>query len=602
MNNSSPRDLQVWHVPKRSSSHQMVGSINILIAEDMDGAPWNLQRKETFNTRLGQWGFTESGGPLAQSARRTLEAMLKYVGLIFIVEKGNRPILLISEAGKELQRGNSYPRPHQRKRLSDTIKQNPAWNSLEVIRDQLKKLIITNPVIRADCINVLVFPLRAVLRLLMDDEIGILSHEELAYIVFSMRSCNEHELVKQRILNFRSLSPGDRDKELTAFKKTPVGNKTLVQAPTALYFIKYCLITGFCFSKRLGGKTCLVINENKRNEVEAYLKEYATVDAFDFGSDIDLWIEYFGEPTRHLPPISVDFIFENPDAVGVVITYSSSNKRSKPRHILLDKDHASQSVALFPQEEYQIEIMDVDSGAVIEKRKMIISDRVKNISCAKDKTSVQNWDLSKIKKSIEELIVSKSGLDSEYEKRVELYSTLTSQPTYIKDCRGSLRGGRLEYLFYQFFLILESTKIIDSVIWNGSTAEFGLHRPAPGGRAGNPDIVVSIKHVKCPIELTTIKNARAQWSAEGVSVHDHVKNFQSEFHVQDQQIIGIFSAPEIHAPIRPSLESESRRLKRPILCLTIDELISIFAEKKRDQIVEYLETEGARLISGKHVS
>lgn len=94
--------------------------------------------KETFNTRLGQWGFTESGGPLAQSARRTLEAMLKYVGLIFVVEKGNRPILLVSEVGKELQSKNSYSRPRSRKRLSDTIKQNFGWNTLEVIRDQFK--------------------------------------------------------------------------------------------------------------------------------------------------------------------------------------------------------------------------------------------------------------------------------------------------------------------------------------------------------------------------------------------------------------------------------------------------------------------------------
>lgn len=597
MANSSSRDLQVWHVPKRSSSHQMVGSINILLAEDMDGNPWNLQRKETFNTRLGQWGFTESGGPLAQSARRTLEAMLKYVGLIFVVEKGNRPILLVSEAGKELQSKNTYTRPHQRKRLSDTIKQNPAWNTLEVIRDQLKKLIITNPVIRADCINILVFPFRAVLRLLLYSEIVSLSHEELAYIVFSMRSCNEHQLVKQRILNFRSLNTVDRNKELDAFKKTSVGNKTLVQAPTSLYFIKYCVITGFCSTKRMAGKTCLVINEGKRKEIEAYLKEYTAINAFDFGFDVDLWIDYFGEPSRRYPPILVDFIFENPDAVGIAITYSSVNKSSKPRYLLLDRDHARQTVALFPDEEYQIEPMDVDSGLTIEKRKILITNQIKNVSFSKNRTSSQEWILSKVRKSIEELIGSKSGIDSDYEKRVELYATLTSQSTYMKDCRGSLRGGRLEYLFYQFFLILENTKVIDSVIWNGSTAEFGLHRPAPGGKAGNPDLILSIKHIKCPVELTTISNARAQWSAEGVSVHDHVKNFQTEFHIKEQKIIGIFSAPEIHAPIRPSLESESKRLKRPILCLTINELISIFAEKKRDEIVEFLETEGAKLLS-----
>lgn len=598
MSDFSPRDLQVWHVPKRSSSHQMVGSINIFLTEDMDGNPWNSQKKETFNTRLGQWGFTESGGPLAQSARRTLEAMLKYVGLIFIIEKGNRPILLVSEVGKELQSKNSYPRPHQKKRLKDTIKQNPGWNTLEVIRDQLKKLIITNPVIKADCINILVFPFRAVLRLLIDPEIVSLSHEELAYIVFSMRSCNEHKLVKQRILNFRSLSSDKRNNELNAFKKTPVGNKTLVQAPTSLYFIKFCVITGFCISKRIADKSCLVIREEKRKEIEAYLKEYAVINAFDFGSDVDLWIDYFGEPSRHYPPVPVDFIFENPDAVGIGITYSSISNPNKLRYLLLDRDCARQTVALFPDEEYQIELMDVDSGSTIEKRKIRVTNQTKNMSFSKKGTSAQEWTLGKVKKAIEELIVSRSGIDSDYEKRLKLYSTLTSQPNYIQDSKAILRGGRLEYLFYQFFLILENEKVIDSVIWNGTTAEFGRYRPTPGGKAGNPDIVLSIKHIKCPIELTTIGNARAQWSAEGVSVHDHVKNFQAEFHVKEQKIIGIFSAPIIHDPMRPSLASESKCQKRPILCLSIDELISIFSEKKRDEIVIFLETEGAKLLAG----
>lgn len=31
------RNLEYWHIPKRSSSHQMVGAINVLIKEGMDG-------------------------------------------------------------------------------------------------------------------------------------------------------------------------------------------------------------------------------------------------------------------------------------------------------------------------------------------------------------------------------------------------------------------------------------------------------------------------------------------------------------------------------------------------------------------------------------
>lgn len=588
------RALNYWHVPKRSSSHQMVGAVNILMAENMDGMAWTNQRKETFNMRLGQWGFTESGHRLAPPARRTLEAMLKYVGLIFVIQKNERPMLLVSEAGKKLQDELFISRPSKRSRLRSTIKQHPEWNILPVLRDQLKKLIITNPVIKEDCSEISVFPFRAVLRLLVDKDIERLSEEELGYIVFSMRSCKEHELIKRRIQNFRSLRPSERNKELNAFKATAIGNKALVQAPTSRYFMNYCLITGLCLIKKIRGQNHLELNQSKKMEVAQYLDQYKTIDPFDFGAELDLWIEYYGDPEKLYPPVPVDFFFENADPTGLAVVYFPQGERDRMRYKFLDCDDPKQTVALFPGQTYDVECVDIQTGITMEKRTIRV-DKQETVVFKRTKSMPQEWTMKKVIASIDELIKTKH-LDQAYRRRVELYSEYSKQPDYERDARATLRGGRLEYLVYQFFLLLEKNQKIDSVIWNGRVGEFGLYRPALPGRTGQPDLIIGIKHIKCPIEITTIGDRRKQWAAEGASVHDHIKNFETEVKIRDQRIIGLFSAPEIHKPLKPSLENESRRIKKPIICLEIDRLIEIFQSHSRDQIVDFLEAEAQRLL------
>lgn len=78
------RSLEVWHIPKRQNMHQIIGAVEILASDKFNGKTWTDMRKETFNTQLGRQGLTNNGKPLSPSARRTLEALLKYLGFVYV--------------------------------------------------------------------------------------------------------------------------------------------------------------------------------------------------------------------------------------------------------------------------------------------------------------------------------------------------------------------------------------------------------------------------------------------------------------------------------------------------------------------------------------
>lgn len=558
---------------------------------------WTLQRKETFNTRLSQWGFTRDGRPLAQSARRTLEAMLKYVGLIFILNRGERSVIIVSKAGRKLLEECPTSRSIKKSRviLGEIIKNNVKWNVLETIKEQMKKLIITNPVILEDCVNILVFPFCETLRLLLDPEIEYLTKDEIGYILFSMKSPSEYELIKRRIINFRSLLPNDRKKELNAFRQTPVGNKILVQAPTAGYYINYCLITGLCEYKAKEQK--LRLNNSKIDEIKIYVEEYSKIEPFDFESNIDLWIKYFGDPRRRYPPIKGSLKFENPDEEGMVISYFPKNDDSEINHIVLDVNTPVFNVPLFPLEKYIFEVRDIGTGGLIEKKEIGLPSKNIALSFRRKTSKEQKLSLKSLSNAISELLESSSGLDKTYEKRIKIYSQITKQNDYLKNARATLRGGRFEYLFYRMFRLLESNGIIDNVIWNGSIGDFGIMRPASPGKGGLSDIQLRIDDIDYFIELTTIGNSRAQWTAEGVSVHDHIGNCRKFLSADSsRKVIGIFSAPTIHVPLKPSLENESKRLKTAIVCIEISKLIELFTSGSKKVIKDYFLREEKRLL------
>ena len=73
----------------------------------------------------------------------------------------------------------------------------------------MSKLIITNPSIRKDCENILVFPFRMTLKVLL--EIEYLDIEEIGYILFHAKAEDQLDMIMQRISNFRNLTYGPEE-------------------------------------------------------------------------------------------------------------------------------------------------------------------------------------------------------------------------------------------------------------------------------------------------------------------------------------------------------------------------------------------------------
>ena len=197
---SRTRSLEVWHIPKRQNIHQIIGAVEILTGESFNGKSWTSMRQENFNTQLGRQGLTNNGRPLSPSARRTLEALIKYLGFIHIDNSTTPTTINITNAGFELIKKHGTVLG-KNKNLRQTHENKEEILESVIVKHQMTKLQITNPVVREDCINILLFPFRITLKLLMD--LDFLSKEELGYIVFSMKKEDEYDLIVERIKTFR---------------------------------------------------------------------------------------------------------------------------------------------------------------------------------------------------------------------------------------------------------------------------------------------------------------------------------------------------------------------------------------------------------------
>lgn len=273
----SKRTKEIWHFPKRASLLQMQGFVRILKELGFHGKSWTKARKETFNTELAKQGYTESGSPLAPSSLRTLEALIKYLGFVYVDNRGKTPLMHITNAGLEL--------------LKDPVK---------ALETQMVKLQITNPVILKDCIGIKTFPFRTTLKLLI--ELDYLSYEEIGYLLFiKLKREEDYPLVRDEIIRFRKLPSEIKEAQLDEFLETPEGNVILGQAPTVGYYVMLCIGTDLC----MRNEKVLRIKEDKEKGVQGLLKKFEAVKPCDFGDDLPLWIEYYGNPKRLNPPLDI---------------------------------------------------------------------------------------------------------------------------------------------------------------------------------------------------------------------------------------------------------------------------------------------------------
>jgi len=567
----------MWHIPKRGSIHQIIGALNILAKYDLDGKVWSDLARKKFNQKLAMWGFTDRGRSLSRTATETLEALLKYLGLIF-VNPSNR-ILRITDAGLEVVKEHHLSEPaHKKRKLSETISQMGDVTS-EAIKLQMLKLVIANPLIESYCKGIEVAPFRETLRLLLDSEIAHLTPEEMGYILFFMKSEKERIAVKERILDFRKLPESRRKSLIEKYMDTPEGNLTLKQAPTTTYWTQLCMNTGLCETSN--GALRLV--PGKENEARKWLNIFQ--DGIpDFGS-VELWIEYVGNPHRLEYPTKVTFDIINADRKGVLLLLRQKGKTIALEGVgvnLLVDGKTKLSVPLFPKEKYSVEITDVSSMRSLFKEEIVIDKsaifRVELPLKGEPEKASKDETIS----SIKQMIVEGKTLDDDYLERIRniaiplgLVDSAEDVDQYIDRRRILLRGGRLEYLVYSFLSILESEKIITNLgSWRGKI-EKGIYLPAPGGTL--PDISFDIEDLKVGLEVTAC-TGRLQWKTEAESVTEHLIRFDKDAEKGRKRAIGVFSAPKIEEFMKAICLYMGNKEGAIIVCCPLMDLVALLDE------------------------
>jgi len=367
------RSKELWHIPKRGNVHQTVFMVNVLTMDKFLNKAWSSGKQEAMASEMAKAGLTASGKALSHQSVRTLLANLpKYLGFVFIDESSTPSKIIVTDVGYELIQNHPLEKIPKLKNLSAYEKAKELIETSDIIQKQMSKLIITNPIIKNDCDNILVFPFRMTLKLLL--ELDYLDMEELAYIVFHTKSEEEFPVLLERIKNFRSLSPTKRTNEINAYRKTPEGNLTLVKAPSAGYYMYLCFSTGLC------QRTKVEVNKEKSNKLPAIklndveeakkiLNQFKDAEVYNFQNDWFLWKEYFSNPKRLFPPFDATITINNEENYLVTI---EQNGELRSNGLIFEK---SFSFPVFRNEEYVISLFDFLSSKVTYSSKMTFTEK-----------------------------------------------------------------------------------------------------------------------------------------------------------------------------------------------------------------------------------
>ena len=213
------RTKELWHIPKRGNVHQTIYMVHLLTGEKFSGKSWSRTKQELLATEMGKAGLTEKGIALSHQSVRTLLANIpKYLGFIYIDESTTPSRLIVTEVGNLLVNHHKIKNVKQEKNLKRYRAKKSLIETSNIFNEQMLKLIITNPIILKDCQQILVFPFRFTLHLLL--ELEYLDKEEIGYILFHVKNEDELYLTIQKIKNFRALPPDSRTKEINSYAKT----------------------------------------------------------------------------------------------------------------------------------------------------------------------------------------------------------------------------------------------------------------------------------------------------------------------------------------------------------------------------------------------
>ncbi|OIJ09418.1 AlwI family restriction endonuclease [Anaerobacillus arseniciselenatis] len=580
------RSKEIWLVPKRGSLHQTICLIESLINRNYDQTRWNEQKQNNLGNDLRKRGAVRAKrSPSNQSIRTLLASVPQYFGLLYIDSSTTPNTVKLTDSGKKLY---DYHKNNIKNigTLGDGQKSGELIETSPIILEQFEKLQITNPIILKDCENILVFPFRVVLRLLL--ELGYLDREELAYFVFSIRGEDEIPLVINNIKKFRKQNKVDRDTDIKLFRGTHIGNITLVKAPSALYFENLCHNTGIIEKVKVQIPNPGSSNKDKKSAIkikagnETYIKEilnnkYKGAEVYDFGNRLRLWIDYIGNPKRLIPPRDISLV--NKSNGSIIMTVEQNG-------VMLTGDLVEKDVDLiapmFLREDYDIVLMSPKDGNTLSRVTITPDFSVDSYDFSVTANVGKIESINDIATSIIKHSASKT-FDSNYSSYLGIIENIIGTDLIHNK---NLRGAYYEFLYYKLLDLLREEGIIDDVFWNGRIGQFGLPRPAPGGKTGTPDIVFMINNEFFILELTTIKPKSTQFSAEGSSVPDHIKLFSEDN--SGSVVNGIFSAPAIHERNTSAMQAILDPLGINLKCVVDQDLVSLLISKDRNRIYNQL--------------
>lgn len=539
-----------WFIPKRANIHQMIALLHGIKKRNYHNKKWNTTKQDDLSLELKRLGATNTGEKIQQQGMRTLLASLHYLGFVYL---DNNSFLQITKAGDRFYdvHKSELKVLENLKSSSDTI------NSSEEVYKQMTKLQITNPLIMSYCEDILLFPFRYVLEILL--ELEYIDMEELALIVFNARDTSSIEFTKQEILNFRKLEESQREKTVELFKATEMGNITLKKAPSAGYFMQLCVGTGYIDRNKIKpvnkskSLSCIKIKDKYISDIKQMLDSYEYTEAYDFKCDVDLWIEYFGDPNQLLPPENFTITNSLPYEVYMEV-YKDGD------HLILAEilgEGADVSFAVFENKKYSAIYYDIGSGDILYKQELEFDDHL-SIQISKDVLLNNNETYSsyaKLKSDILRQEILEHSESKNFSKKMLRKIDIIELKTGNSKLNSNLRGAHYEYLFYLLLNNLKEEEIIDEVLWNGKLGKYNLPVPAPGGKLGTPDIVFQIDERHYILELTTIKSKTGQEKAEISSVPDHVRQYKRKIGDNTIVVYGIYIAPLIHERVNAAMKA-----------------------------------------------
>lgn len=577
---------EFWIVPKRSNLHQSICFIEAVLNKGYDNTAWNATKQNNIGNELRKRGATQFARTPSAQAMRTHLSLVQYLGFLYIDNSTTPRTLKVTEAGRRFFEHHKNDIKTVENLVSGRREKKLILTS-PIFKSQFEKLQLTNPIELKYCENIFVFPFRIALKLI--SELGYLDREEIGYFLFNIKSEDEVPLTKLRIQKFRQQSKAERIKEIDVYSKTRFGNIALVQAPSANYFMGLCENTGII--KRVNNKRpnpgkeplrkipAIKIKDGKEETVQEILGEkYSEVKPYDFKDDTHLWMEYYGKPKRLSPPIDIQIINESRNQVFIVIEKENSMVGGD-----LVESNGTLVHPMFIQEDYDLIIINPVDGEHLS-RHTITPDKTDTVFSfnADIPQDLKISDPNKLKEKILNHSAARN-FEREFLSYLNVLRKITGQD-YSDD--KSLRGGYCEYLFFQLLNELKNRDIIDDVYWNGRLTKYGLPRPAPGGKLGDPDIVFKMNGEHFVLEVTVIKPKSTQFSAEGSSVPDHIKLFKENN--PTKKVNGVYAAPLIHSRNTSAMQAVLKPTGITLKCITDCDLVKLLTSMNKDKIYKEL--------------